>query len=84
MTGILAAACFVSGAITGWLLTSIFVMGQISRSQELMQTKVRYWQSETFYARRQADRLARTLMALQWPIEDTSGDPPHDELWCEQ
>jgi hypothetical protein len=84
VTGVLAVACFLSGAITGSLVTSIFVMEQISRSQELMQTKVRYWQSETLYARRQADRFARALTALEWPVDDTSGDSPHDELWCEQ
>ena len=63
MTGILALACFVSGFIAAWLLRTIFVMAQISWSQERMQRKVRYWQGEAIHARAVAEQLRLQLAA---------------------
>jgi uncharacterized membrane protein YciS (DUF1049 family) len=74
MTGILAIAALVAGLVTGWLIRSVFVMAEISRSQERMQRKVRYWQGEAAHARSVADQLARELATAtraglppEWP-----------------
>ena len=75
----LAAACFVTGIIGGWLLRSVMVMAEISRSEERMQKKVQYWQSEAVYARNIAERLARQLRALGgWPPETADPSSPDD------
>jgi hypothetical protein len=79
MTGLVAAACFVTGLVTGWLLRTVVVMAEISRSQEWMQEKIRYWQSETLYARHQAERLASRLRAFEYGLPDTRDEPPQDE-----
>jgi uncharacterized membrane protein YciS (DUF1049 family) len=79
MTGLLALACFVTGFAAGWLLRTVFVMAQISWSQERMQRKVRYWQGEAIHARAIAQQLSRQLAAItgrqpeppDWP---TNGD----------
>jgi uncharacterized membrane protein YciS (DUF1049 family) len=79
MIGLLALAFFVTGFIAGWLLRTVFVMTQISWSQERMQRKVRYWQGEAIHARAIAQQLSRQLAATtgrqpeppDWP---TSGD----------
>jgi uncharacterized membrane protein YciS (DUF1049 family) len=54
---------FVIGLLMGWLLTAVFAVAAISRSQERMERKVRYWQAETASARMEADRLARLMEA---------------------
>ena len=79
MIGTVAIACFVTGLITGWLIRTIAVMAAISRSQERMEDKVRYWQSEAIYARLLAERLARRLGALGYPPGTEHGEPPQDE-----
>jgi hypothetical protein len=78
MTGILALACFVSGFIAAWLLRTIFVMAHISWSQERMQRKVHYWQSEAIHARAIAEQFSLQLAASMgrepeppdWPTTD--------------
>jgi hypothetical protein len=57
----LTVAGGIIGLFLGWILTTTFAVAAISRSQERMQTKVRYWQAETARARQDADRLARLL-----------------------
>jgi hypothetical protein len=79
MTATLAAACFVTGLITGWILRTGVLMAEISRIQEQMQNKIRYWQSETFHARHRAESLARQLRALGHPPRDPYDDPPQNE-----
>jgi uncharacterized membrane protein YciS (DUF1049 family) len=54
---------FVIGLLMGWLLTAVFAVAAISRSQERMERKVRYWQAETASARMEAERLARLMEA---------------------
>lgn len=84
MTAVLALGCFVTGFIAGWLLRTIFVMAQISWSQERMQRKVRYWQGEAIHARVIAEQRARQLAAStgrapeppDWP---PAGDPVAEE-----
>ena len=79
MTGILTLACFTIGFILGWLLRTILVMAQISRHQESMQRKVRYWQREAIHARHVAEQLMRQLAAStgqdteppDWPTAGT-------------
>ena len=57
------AAGIVIGLFVGWLLLTIFALAAISRAQERMQRKVRYWQAQTASARSEADRLAEFLEA---------------------
>jgi len=58
---VLMAAVLASGLFLGCLLTQCYAATAMSRSQERMQRKVRYWQAETASARHAADRLARQL-----------------------
>jgi uncharacterized membrane protein YciS (DUF1049 family) len=84
MIGPLALACFVTGFIAGWLLRTVFVMAQISWSQERLQRKVRYWQGEAIHARAITQQLSRQLAAAtgrqpeppDWPA---SGDQLAEE-----
>jgi hypothetical protein len=55
------AAALVIGLVLGWALTASLALAKISRSQERMERKVRYWQAETALARQEAERLARRL-----------------------
>lgn len=61
MIGTLVLACFVTGAIVGWLLRTIFSVAQISWYQEQMQRKILYWQGEAAYARASAEEYAQLL-----------------------
>lgn len=70
---ILAAATLVFGFVLGWLLRAIFALAAISRAQERMQRKVRYWQSEAARARVAADHFRR-LVAVGDPSSSPSGD----------
>lgn len=54
---------FIIGLLIGWILTAIFAVAAISRSQERMQRKVRYWQAETVSARMEAERFTRLMEA---------------------
>jgi hypothetical protein len=64
MSVILAlAAGVVVGLFVGWLLLTIFALAAISRAQERMQRKVRYWQAQTARARSQNERLTEFLEA---------------------
>jgi hypothetical protein len=58
---LLMAAALASGLFLGWLLTQSYATTAMSRSQERMQRKVRYWQTETARARYAADQLAQQL-----------------------
>ncbi len=71
-----ALASLVTGLAMGWLIRATLVMAQISRSQERMQRKVRYWQSEAAYARNAAERLARYLVATPAMTDDEQDLPP--------
>ena len=55
---ILITAALAIGLFLGWLLTQTYAAVAMSRSQERMQRKVRYWQAETARAREAADRHA--------------------------
>jgi hypothetical protein len=78
MTEILPLACFVTGAITAWLVQSILVTARMSWSQERMQRKVEGWQEEAEYWRRKAERCEDRLDLLDpdperpdWPPDGT-------------
>lgn len=77
MTGLVGVSGLVAGFITGWLLRTVFVLAQISWSQERMQRKVRYWQSEAAYARDVAAQLDRRLAACPAAAHEPGG-PPSD------
>jgi hypothetical protein len=57
------AAGLVIGLFLGWLMTATFAVAAISRSQERMQRKVRWWQAKTASAQMEAERLAHLLEA---------------------
>jgi hypothetical protein len=62
------AAALLTGMFLGWVLMLTYAAAAISRAQERMQRKVRYWQSETVCARAEASRLARQMAARnRWP-----------------
>jgi hypothetical protein len=63
VTVMLPMAAFLMGLFLGWVLTAVYAVAAISRSQERMQRKVRYWQAETASARMEAERLARLMEA---------------------
>lgn len=60
MITILALACFVTGFIVAWLARTIVVMALISRSQERMERKVRYWQGKAATAEEIVQQLTLT------------------------
>lgn len=77
MIAVIALACLLLGFFAGWFTSAIFMTAQISRSEERMQRKVRYWQGEAAQARAVAQQLARRLAASEGlPPEDQSWDPP--------
>jgi hypothetical protein len=64
VTAVLAAAAGLAfGMFLGWLLTTTVVLAAISRSQQRMQRKVLYWQTQAAGARTEAERLAHLLEA---------------------
>ncbi len=69
-------ACLVTGFIAGWVLRSVFVMAEISRSQEQMQRKIRHWQYEAARARSIAEQLARQLAARTRLLPEEQDGPP--------
>ena len=58
---LLMGAALISGLLLGCLLTQSYASSAISRSQERMQRKIRYWQAEAARAREAADQIARQL-----------------------
>lgn len=56
-------AAAVIGGLLGFALTAAYAAAAMSRSQQRMERKVRYWQAETARAREIAERLARQLGA---------------------
>jgi hypothetical protein len=76
--GVLVLSSFTTGFLTGWLLRMILVMAEISRSQERMQKKVRYWQGEAAHARAVAERFAGLLEACAGQMHGQQDRPPTD------
>jgi hypothetical protein len=58
VTGIVVVAGVIMGLFLGWCVTMVITLALVSRSQERMQRKVRYWQAETARAQAEANRLA--------------------------
>jgi hypothetical protein len=58
VTGVAVVGGILVGLFIGWCVTMVVTLALISRSQERMQRKVRYWQGETARAQAEADRLA--------------------------
>jgi hypothetical protein len=64
MTALLPmAGAVMIGLLVGWILTAAYAVAAMSRSQERMQRKVRYWQAQTASAREDAEHLARLMEA---------------------
>jgi hypothetical protein len=57
------AAALFTGLFVGCLVMAVYADAKISRAQERMERRVRYWQAEAAAARRDAARLARRLAA---------------------
>lgn len=51
-------AALGTGIFLGWLLTLVYATAAISRAQQRMQRKVRYWQAEAAWAREKASQIA--------------------------
>jgi hypothetical protein len=51
MAGLIMVAALVTGGLAGSFLTMTVAAAAMSRSQERMQRKIRYWQAETLRAR---------------------------------
>lgn len=64
MTGIVVVAGVIMGLFLGWCVTMVITLALVSRSQERMQRKVRYWQAKTARAQAEADRLAGAATQL--------------------
>jgi outer membrane lipoprotein SlyB len=58
VTAIVVVAAVIMGLFLGWCVTTVITLALVSRSQERMQRKVRYWQAETARAQAEADRLS--------------------------
>jgi hypothetical protein len=67
MTGIVVVAGILVGLLLGWCVTMVITLATVSRSQERMQRKVRYWQAETARAQAEADRLAGAATSRRMP-----------------
>jgi hypothetical protein len=76
MTAILGLACFVTGCAVAILLREASVAARISRSQERMQRKVRYWMAETAHARSVAEQLLHQLAACTGRDPEPPDWPP--------
>jgi hypothetical protein len=75
VTGIVVVAGVFMGLFLGWCVTMVITLALVSRSQERMQRKVRYWQAETARAQAEADRLAGAATQRAMP------PGPGDESW---
>jgi hypothetical protein len=65
------AGALVTGLFAGWLLTAVYATAAISRHQQRLQRRVRYWQAETAAARYAAAHLASMQAANDgWPDND--------------
>jgi hypothetical protein len=58
---LLMAAALFCGLFLGCVLTHSYISTQVSRSQERMQRKIRYWQAEAARAREAAEQITREL-----------------------
>ena len=76
MTGIVVVAGVIMGLFLGWCVTMVITLSMVSRSQEQMQRKVRYWQAETARAQAEAER-ARAVTTPSRPAQRPGGDWPH-------
>jgi hypothetical protein len=73
MAVIALVGALVIGMSAGWLAAAVYTAAAISRCQQRMQRRVRYWQAETARARQAADRLARLRAADRWPHASPEG-----------
>jgi hypothetical protein len=73
VTGIVVVAGVIMGLFLGWCVTMVITLALVSRSQERMQRKVRYWQAETARAQAEADRLAGAAMHRAMPTGPVGG-----------
>jgi hypothetical protein len=73
VTSIVVVAGVIMGVFLGWCVTMVITLALVSRSQERMQRKVRYWQAETARAQAEADRLAGAATQRAMPPGPRAG-----------
>jgi hypothetical protein len=78
MTALIVVAGILTGAFAGGCLAMAATFAVVSRSQERMQRKVRYWQDETTRVRAGAQTTAR--LADREPVPDPPPDRPAQPL----
>jgi hypothetical protein len=78
MTALIVVAGILTGAFAGGCLAMAATFAVVSRSQERMQRKVRYWQAETTRVR--AGAQASGQLPDPEPLPDRPA-PPHLEPW---
>jgi hypothetical protein len=76
MTALIVVAGILTGAFAGGCLAMAATFAVVSRSQERMQRKVRYWQAETTRAR----AGVASNLGDEEPPPDRS-PPPRREPW---
>jgi hypothetical protein len=82
VTGIAVVGGIVLGLFIGWCVTMVVTLALISRSQERMQRKVRYWQAETARAQAEADWLTSAgAPRRKLPPEPEPEPEPDREPW---
>jgi outer membrane lipoprotein-sorting protein len=84
MTALIVVAGILTGVFVGGCLAMAAAFAAMSRSQERMQRKVRYWQAETTRVRAgaQATAEASGQLAVKEPAPDRPARPgPGREPW---
>jgi outer membrane lipoprotein SlyB len=76
MTALVVVAGVLAGAFAGCCLAMAGSLAVISRSQERMQRKVRYWQAETVRARA---RAGDDTAPVEPPLNESA--PARHEPW---
>jgi hypothetical protein len=71
MTALIVVAGILTGVFVGGCLVMAAAFAVMSRSQERMQRKVRYWQAETTRVRAGAQAIAEA--AAQTPAQTAAG-----------
>jgi hypothetical protein len=70
MTALIVVAGILTGAFAGGCLAMAATFAAVSRSQERMQRKVRYWQAETTRVRAGAQAIAQTTAQAGGQLPD--------------
>lgn len=67
-TMLIIIASVITGLIVGWWLTMVVATAAMSRSQEHMEKRVRYWQAQEARARAADNAGREPSMPDYWPV----------------